>query len=108
MLYSLHCSAPPINDSDQQHANPCLNLHQPYFSENPYRPREKQHKINRYENMLVHRDKHKRAPKARDYLKPGVSFEILHKIDHQISDKQLADQLQRPEVYPLKSSVDRH
>jgi len=34
-------------------------------------------------------------PDAKDYLKPGVSFEILDKLAHQISDNQAADQLQK-------------
>jgi len=32
---------------------------------------------------------------AKDYLKPGVTFEILDAVAHQISDNQAAEQLQK-------------
>jgi len=33
-------------------------------------------------------------PNAREYLKPGINFEILYKVAHQLSDNQATDQLQ--------------
>jgi hypothetical protein len=45
--------------------------------------------------MMTPCDKLKSLPDAKDYLKPGVSFEILGKLAHQISDNQAADQLQK-------------
>ena len=40
-------------------------------------------------------DKLKSLPDAKDYLKPGVTFEILDAVAHQISDNQAAEQLQK-------------
>jgi len=45
--------------------------------------------------MMTPYDKLKSLPCASDYLKPGVSFEILDKVAHQISDNQAADRLQK-------------
>ena len=40
-------------------------------------------------------DKLKLLSNANDYLKSGVSFEILDRLAHQISDNQTVDQLQK-------------
>ncbi len=40
-------------------------------------------------------DKFKSLVNAKDYLKPGMTFEILNEIAHQISDNQAADELQK-------------
>jgi transposase InsO family protein len=88
--------APLINDFNQQHLNPYINFHRPcFFPETRTNDKGKQHKIYRYENMMTPYDKLKSLPDAKDYLKPGVSFEILDKLAHQISDNQAADQLQK-------------
>ena len=52
-------------------------------------------KVYRYETMMTPYDKLKSLPKARDHLKPGLSFEILDTLAHQISDNQAADRLQK-------------
>jgi transposase InsO family protein len=85
-----------INDFNQQHLNPYLNFHRPcFFPETRTDDKGKQRKIYRYENMMTPYDKLKSLPNAKDYLKPGTSFEILDKLAHQISDNQAADQLQK-------------
>jgi hypothetical protein len=40
-------------------------------------------------------DKLKSLPSAKDYLKPGLSFGILDKLVHRISDNQAAVKLQK-------------
>ena len=55
----------------------------------------KERKIYRYEIMMTPYDKLKSLPNAKDYLKLGLSFEILDKIAYRISDNQAADQLQK-------------
>jgi len=45
--------------------------------------------------MMTPYDKLKSLSEAQDYLKPGISFEILDQIAHQISDNQAADRLQK-------------
>jgi transposase InsO family protein len=88
--------ASTINAFNQQHLNPYLNYHRPcFFPETTTDHKGKQRKIYRYENMMTPYDKLKSLPNASDYLKPGVSFEILDKLAHQISDNQAADQLQK-------------
>jgi transposase InsO family protein len=88
--------APLINDFNQQHLNPYLNYHRPcFFPETRTDPKGKQRKVYRYETMMTPYDKLKSLPNAKDYLKPGLSFEILDTLAHQISDNQAADQLQK-------------
>ncbi len=88
--------APLINDFNQQYLNPYLNFHRPcFFPEIRTDARGKQRKVYRYENMMTPYDKLKSLPNAKDYLKPGLSFEILDKLAYQISDNQAADQLQK-------------
>jgi len=85
-----------INAFNQQHLNPYINYHRPcFFPETTTDYKGKQRKIYRYENMMTPYDKLKSLPSASDYLKPSVSFEILDKVAHQISDNQAADQLQK-------------
>ena len=85
-----------INDFNQQYLNPYLNFHRPcFFPETHTDNKGKQRKIYRYENMMTPYDKLKSLSNAKNYLKPGTSFEILDKLAHQISDNQAADQLQK-------------
>ncbi len=88
--------APLINEFNQQHLNPYLNFHRPcFFPEIRTDSKGKQRKIYRYENMMTPYDKLKSLPEAKDYLKPGISFEILDTIAYKMSDNQAADQLQK-------------
>jgi hypothetical protein len=88
--------APLINDFNQQYLNPYINFHRPcFFSETRTDHKGKQRKVYRYGNMMTPYDKLKSLPNAKDYLKPGTSFEILDKVAHQMSDNKAADQLQK-------------
>ena len=88
--------APLINDFNQQYLNPYINFHRPcFFPETVTDHKGKQRKVYRYENMMTPYDKLISLLNAKDYLKPGISFEILDKVAHQISDNQAADQLQK-------------
>lgn len=85
-----------INDFNRQHLNPYINFHRPcFFPETRTDSKGKQRKVYRYETMMTPYDKLKSLPKAEDYLKPGVRFEILDTVAHQISDNQAADRLQK-------------
>ena len=55
----------------------------------------KRRKVYRYENMMTPYDKLKSLPHAKNYLKLGVSLEVLDKLPCHISENQAADQLQR-------------
>ena len=88
--------APIINAFNHQHLDPYLNYHRPcFFPETRIDKNGKQRKLYRYENLMTPYDKLKSLPSAKDYLKPGTSFEILDKLAYQISDNQAADQLQK-------------
>lgn len=85
-----------INTFNQQYLNPYINFHRPcFFPETRTDAKGKERKIYRYENLMTPYDKFKSLANAKDYLKPGTSFEILDKVAHQISDNQAADQLQK-------------
>ena len=87
---------PLINDFNQQHLNPYLNYHRPcFFPEIRIDAKGKQRKHYRYDNMMTPYDKLKSLPNADHYLKPGICFEILDKVAHQISDNQAADRLKK-------------
>lgn len=88
--------APLINEFNRQHLNPYLNFHRPcFFPETRTDAKGKERKVYRYENLMTPYDKLKSLPDAKDYLKPGVTFEILDAVALQISDNQAAEQLQK-------------
>jgi transposase InsO family protein len=88
--------APLINNFNQQRLNPYINFHRPcFFPEIRTDSKGKQRKVYLYENMMTPYDKLKSLPNAKDYLKPGSSFEILDALALEISDNQAADQLQK-------------
>ena len=88
--------APLINTFNQQHLNPYLNYHRPcFFPETRTDAKGKQRKYYLYSNMMTPYDKLKSLPNSNRHLKPGVSFEILDKVAHKISDNQAADLLKK-------------
>lgn len=88
--------APLINEFNRQHLNPYLNFHRPcFFPETRTDAKGKERKVYRYENLMTPYDKLKSLPDAKDYLKLGVTFEILDAVALQISDNQAAEQLQK-------------
>jgi len=90
------CWAPLINVLNQEHLNPYLNFHRPcFFPEIRTDQKGKERKIYRYEKMMTPYDKLKSLPRAKHYLNPTVTFEILDVIAHQLSDTQAADRLQK-------------
>ncbi len=88
--------APLINTFNQQYLNPYLNFHRPcFFPEIQVDDQGKQRKRYPYKNMMTPYDKLKSLSNAKDYLKPGINFEILDQVAHQLSDNQAAEQLQK-------------
>ena len=45
--------------------------------------------------MMTPYEKFKSLPDAKDYLKPGITFEILDKAAYAMSDNDSAEQLQK-------------
>lgn len=88
--------APLLNDFHRQHLNPYLNYHRPcFFPEIRTDAKGKERKIYPYENLMTPYEKLKSLPRAKQYLKPGVSFATLDRIAGATSDNQAADQLQK-------------
>lgn len=102
--------APLINDFNQRqrHLNPYVNYHRPcFFPETRTDTKGKQRKVYRCENMMTTYDKLKSLPDSKDYLKPGVSFEILDRVANRISDNQAADPLQKARQKLFKTILGR-
>lgn len=97
-----------INDFNRQYLNPYINFHRPcFFPETRTDDQSKQRKVYRYETMMTPYDKLKSLPGAEDYLKPGVRFETLDSVAHQISDNQAADRLQKARQTHFKTIQGR-
>jgi transposase InsO family protein len=85
-----------INAFNQEHLTPYLNFHRPcFFPETRTDPKGKERKVYHYETMMTPYEKLKALPKAEDYLKPGITFEILDATAHRLSDNQAAALLQK-------------
>lgn len=88
--------APLINDFNRLHLIPYLNFHRPcFFPEIRTDSKGKQRKVYRYENLMTPYEKLKSLPNSDAYLKSGVTFAILDTAALQISDNDVADQLQK-------------
>ena len=86
--------APLINEFNHEHLNPYINYHRPcFYPEIRVDNKGKERKVYAYKNMMTPYDKLSSIPNAEKYLKPGVTFEILNKIAHKVSDNQAADLL---------------
>lgn len=82
-----------INEFNRQYLNPYINYHRPcFFAQIRTDQKGKQHNVYPYENMMTPFDKLKSLPNAKNYLKPGISFEILNQVALAMSDNQAADQ----------------
>ena len=86
--------APLINEFNKTYLNVYINYHRPcFFAEIKVDNKGKTRKVYPYANMKTPYDKLKSLPEAEKYLKPGMTFEILNKVAHEISDSEAADQL---------------
>ena len=97
-----------MNDFNRQHLNPYINYHRPcLFPEVITDHKGKQRKRYPYDLLMTPYDKLKSLPGAENYLKPGLSFEILDGIAHQHSDNEAADQLQQARQQLFKTIHER-
>ena len=86
--------APLINEFNQKYLNPYINYHRPcFFPIVKIDDKGKQKKTYPYEAMMTPYEKLKSLPKAKQYLKPGMTFKRLHDIAMSISDNEAAHQL---------------
>ena len=85
-----------VDDFPESILNPYINYHRPsFFPETITDGKGRERKVYRYENMMTPYDKLKSLPDAGNYLKAGLSFEILDKDAYRLSDNHAADQLQK-------------
>ena len=85
-----------INAFNQAHLIPYLNFHRPcFFPETLLDEKGKQRKRYRYKHMMTPYEKLKSLPKARQYLKEGITFDQLDALATQMSDNDAAAELQR-------------
>jgi hypothetical protein len=88
--------APLVNEFNQSHLNPYINYHRPcYFPETITDGKGRERKVYRYGNIMTPYDTLKSLPDGGKHLKAGLSFEILDKATHGISDNKAADRLQK-------------
>jgi hypothetical protein len=102
--------APQINNFNVSYLCPHINLHRPcFFPEIKIDAKGKHRKIYPFRNMMTPYDKLKSLADSEQYLKPGVTFEILDELAMRISDNESATQLrtERNNLFNLIFEQDR-
>jgi hypothetical protein len=102
--------APQMNKFNVDNLCPHINYHRPcFFPEIKIDTKGKQRKIYPYKNMMTPYDKLKSLAEAVQYLKPGITFEILDELATRISDNESAIQLrtERNKLFNLIFEQDR-
>jgi transposase InsO family protein len=98
--------APQVNAFNQAHLIPYVNYHRPcFFPEIITDTKGRQRKRYRYEHMMTPYEKLKSLPNAEQFLKPGLSFQLLDDIAYAISDNEAAKRLQETR-HQLFESID--
>ena len=96
--------AKEVNDFTHHHLTPYLNFHRPcHFPTESVDAKGKRRKHYRYQDMMTPYEKLKSLPKASEYLKPGMTFQVLDAIATQCSDNEAALRLNqaRAELFQL-------
>ena len=76
---------------NQEHLTPYLDFHRPcFFPAIRTDPKGKERTVSHDETMMTPDEKLNALPKAEDYLKPGITFEILEATAHRFSDNHAA------------------
>jgi hypothetical protein len=97
-----------INQFDKEFLNPHINFHRPcFFPVITTDEKGKQHKKYPYQSMMTPYEKLKSLPKSEQYLKDGVTFEIMDEIAYAITDNKSADQLQKARQQLFKTIDER-
>jgi hypothetical protein len=93
-LHILQKWAPQINNFNVSYFCPHINLHRPcFFPEIKIDAKGKHRKTYPFKIMMTPYDKLKSLAEAVQYLKPGITFEILDELAMRISDNESAIQL---------------
>lgn len=83
--------APKINQFDKDYLIPYINFHRPcYFPEIKIDAKGCEKKIYPYKSMMTPYDKLKSLPNAQQYLKSGLTFELLDKAATRLTDLEAA------------------
>ena len=78
----------------RSHTNPYHNYHRPcLFSETLIDPRGRQRNDTPYRLSMTPYDKLKSLPRAHTFLKPGVTFQKLDALAHEITDNEAAERM---------------
>ncbi|MFT5505163.1 MAG: hypothetical protein ACI8XC_002882 [Gammaproteobacteria bacterium] len=102
--------APQMNKFNVDYLCPHINYHRPcFFPEIKIDTKGKQRKIYPYKNMMTPYDKLKSLAEAVQYLKPGITYEILDELAMRISDNESVIQLrdERNKLFNLIFEQDR-
>ena len=87
--------ADALNRFHNDHFNPYINYHRPcFFPVTTTDSKGRQKRKYPYESMMTPYEKFKSLPKAKGFLKPGVTFETLDAIAFRITDNLAAEQMQ--------------
>ncbi len=88
--------ADQVNAFNECYLNAHINYHRPcLFPVTVTDANGKERKTYPYDEMMTPYEKFKSLPDAKDYLKPGITFEILDKAAYAMSDNDSAEQLQK-------------
>ena len=88
--------APQVNHFALNYLTPYINFHRPcWFPEETLDAKGKRRIRYPYERMMTPYEKLKSLPHAAQYLKPGITFQILDDIANQCSDNQAAKRMNR-------------
>ena len=83
-----------VNDFCRDHLNPYVNFHRPcLFAETITDAKGRQRKRYPYHLMMTPYEKLKSLPDADQFLKPGITFELLDREAHALSDNEAAKRL---------------
>ncbi|MEI8159413.1 MAG: integrase [Burkholderiales bacterium] len=86
--------AAQVNIMCQNFLNPYVNFHRPcFFAKTITDSKGKERKQYLQKNMMTPYEKLKSVPKARDFLKPGITFTQLDSIATAMSDNEAAQRL---------------
>ena len=100
-----------VNAFCQEFLNPYVNFHRPcFFPETVTDAKGKTRKRYRFEHMMTPYEKLKSLPKAKRFLKPGITFEQLDRLAMSISDNQAAQQLNaaRTQLFQVINRRPKH
>jgi hypothetical protein len=103
--------APELNEFNLDYVYPYINFHRPcFFPEIITNKKGKEEKTYPAKNMMTPFDKLKSIKDAKNYLKEGLTFEILEKVAMEISDNEAAELLQekRRELFNQIFELDRN